>query len=86
MANREYPYPEAQVLIEDMKRNSARKIVWGSDMPNVERFCTYLQSVDYVRRHCKFLKGSEKDDILGGKIDKLLVSGARRAGEHQAAE
>lgn len=84
----EYPYPEAQVLIEDMqKKFGAAKLVWGSDMPNVERFCTYLQSVDYVRRHCKFLKGSEKDAILGGNIDKLLDISARcRAAEKQAAE
>ena len=35
-------------------------------MPNVERFCTYRQCVDYVRRHCDFLTGSEKDAVLGG--------------------
>ena len=23
--------------------------MWGSDMPNVERFCTYRQSLDYVQ-------------------------------------
>ena len=33
----------------------ASKLVWGSDMPNLERFCTYRQCVDYVRKHCPFL-------------------------------
>jgi hypothetical protein len=37
----DYPYPEAQALIRDMRdRWGASKLVWGSDMPNVERFCT----------------------------------------------
>ena len=39
--------------------------MWGSDMPNVERFCTYKQSLDYVRRYCPFLTAREKDLILG---------------------
>lgn len=62
----DYPYPEAQVLIREMRDLlGASKLVWGSDMPNVERFCTYKQCVDYVRRHCIFLSASEKDLILG---------------------
>ncbi len=69
----EYPYVEAQALIQDLRdRVGAAKLVWGSDMPNVERFCTYRQSVDYVRRHCPFLTPSEKDAILGGTMDALL--------------
>jgi hypothetical protein len=48
-------------------------------MPNVERFCTYKQSIDYVRRYCPFLTAPEKDMILGGTMDRLLgISG--RAG------
>jgi len=39
--------------------------MWGSDMPNVERFCTYRQSLDYVRKYCPFLAAREKDLILG---------------------
>ena len=52
----EYPYPEAQDLIRQMRDLfGASKLVWGSDMPNLERFCTYRQCVDYVRKHCPFL-------------------------------
>ncbi len=48
----EYPYIEAQALIRDARDTfGASKLIWGSDMPNVERFCTYTQCVDYVRRH-----------------------------------
>ena len=62
----DYPYPEAQTLIADMRdRLGADRLVWGSDMPNVERFCTYRQSLDYIRRYCPFLSAREKDLILG---------------------
>jgi predicted TIM-barrel fold metal-dependent hydrolase len=77
----EYPYPEAPSLIQGMRDQfGADKLVWGSDMPNVERFCTYLQSVDYVRRHCSFLNAREKAGILGENIDAVLgISASRRA-------
>jgi predicted TIM-barrel fold metal-dependent hydrolase len=69
----EYPYPEAQALVRGMRDMfGADKLVWGSDMPNAERFCTYRQSVDYVRRHCTFLSAGEKAAILGDTIAKLL--------------
>ena len=46
----DYPYPEAQTLIADMRNQlGADRLIWGSDMPNVERFCTYKQSLDYVQ-------------------------------------
>jgi len=69
----DYPYPEAQALIRGMRDLfGAGKLAWGSDMPNVERFCTYKQCVDYVRRHCTFLSAAEKDRILGGNATELM--------------
>ena len=44
----------------------ADRLMWGSDMPNVERFCTYRQSLDYVLRYCDFLSDAEMELILGG--------------------
>jgi predicted TIM-barrel fold metal-dependent hydrolase len=69
----DYPYPEAQALIRELRDVfGASKLIWGSDMPNVERFCTYRQCVDYVRKHCGFLGASEKDLILGGNAAELI--------------
>jgi predicted TIM-barrel fold metal-dependent hydrolase len=69
----DYPYPEAQALIRDLRdRYGAGKLVWGSDMPNVERFCTYRQCVDYVRRYCEFLSPADKDRVLGGNLRQIL--------------
>ena len=74
----DYPYPEAQALIRGMRdRYGAGKLVWGSDMPNVERFCTYRQCVDYVRRYCDFLSPAEKDRILGANVAEMVgISGS----------
>jgi predicted TIM-barrel fold metal-dependent hydrolase len=69
----DYPYPQAQALIRGMRDLfGASRLCWGSDMPNVERFCTYRQCVDYVRRHCPFLSTGEKEAILGRNIAALL--------------
>lgn len=69
----EYPYLEAQELIRGMRDLfGASKLVWGSDMPNLERFCTYRQCVDYVRKHCPFLTADEKDAVLGDNAGQLF--------------
>ncbi len=70
----EYPFVEAQELIRGMRDLfGASKLVWGSDMPNVERFCTYRQCVDYVRAHSRFLTAAEKDAVLGGNVAALFA-------------
>jgi predicted TIM-barrel fold metal-dependent hydrolase len=69
----DYPYPEAQALIRQLRDLfSASRLVWGSDMPNVERFCTYRQSLDYVRRYCSFLSSAEMAAVLGGNVAELF--------------
>jgi hypothetical protein len=38
--------------------------MWGADMLNVERSDTYLQSLDYLRKHCTFISAGDLDTIL----------------------
>jgi len=72
----DYPYPEAQKLTRELRDMfGASKLVWGSDMPNLERFCTYRQCVDYVRKYCTFLSGSEMDAVMGGNCAELFGLG-----------
>lgn len=69
----DYPYPEARTLIQGLHTMfGSEKLVWGSDMPNVGRFCTYKQSLDYIRNYCDFFSENELDQILGGNLKKLL--------------
>jgi len=70
----DYPYPEAQELLRQLvARFGATKLCWGSDMPNVERFCTYRQTLETFTVHCGGLIG-DRDiaNIVGGTAARLL--------------
>jgi hypothetical protein len=41
-------------------------------MPNVERNCTYKQSLDYLVRYCDFITPNDMDLITGGNAVRLL--------------
>lgn len=70
----EYPYVEAQPIIyEYYNRLGGEKLVWASDIPNVERHCTYKQSLDYLRLHCDFITPSDMDRICGGNVARLFA-------------
>ncbi len=69
----EYPYPQAQEIIKQLYAEiGADKMMWGSDMPAVERVCTYRQSLDYLRCHCDFIAPDDMGKILGGNAMKLF--------------
>ena len=71
----EYPYVEAQPIIrEALKRAGPSKFMWGADMPNIERSCTYAQSLNYLRKYCTFISPSDMDMILGRNADELYFS------------
>jgi len=60
-----YPYVEAQPMIRQLyERLGPTKLLWGADMPNVERSCTYTQSLNYLRTHCTFISAGDMDTIL----------------------
>jgi predicted TIM-barrel fold metal-dependent hydrolase len=68
----EYPYVELQPYIGRLcELFGPEKLVWGSDMPNIERFCTYKQSYQYLN-HCTFLGERELASILGGNAARLF--------------
>ena len=69
----DFPYVEAQSLIRDYyEKLGPSRLIWGSDMPNVERHCTYAQSLNYLRNYCDFIKPDEMEMICGGNIAALL--------------
>jgi predicted TIM-barrel fold metal-dependent hydrolase len=70
----DYPYSELQPMLAMLyARFGPDRLVWGSDMPNVERNCTYRQSLDYLRHGMAGIASeSEMDGILGGNVLRLL--------------
>ena len=69
----EYPFTEASKLIKQQYEElGAHKLCWGSDMPNVERNCTYRQCLTHLTKHCDFIKPSDMELILGGNIARIM--------------
>jgi predicted TIM-barrel fold metal-dependent hydrolase len=69
----EYPYREMHHQIRPLyEQFGGSKLCWGSDMPNLERFCTYLQGLDFLRRHCEFISRDDMTLILGGNAARVL--------------
>ena len=69
----EYPFPDANKIIKQQYEElGARKLCWGSDMPNVERNCTYQQCLTHLTKHCDFIKPGDMELILGGNIARIM--------------
>ena len=69
----DYPFPQAQKLIKQQYEEfGGSKLVWGSDMPNLERNCTYKQSLTYLTNYCDFIEPKDMELILGGNIARIL--------------
>lgn len=68
-----YPFPSAQRAVQQLvDRVGPHRVVWGSDLPNVERHCTYQQSLAYLTEGCAFLAPADRDLIVGGNLARLF--------------
>jgi len=69
----DYPFPEANELIrQQYEELGGHKLCWGSDMPNVERNCTYRQSLTHLTKYCDFISQKDMELILGGNIARIM--------------
>jgi predicted TIM-barrel fold metal-dependent hydrolase len=68
----DYPYREVWPALETMlRRVGSRNLVWGTDMPFQNRFCTYRQSRRWIET-CGLLNDSELADVMGDTTMRLL--------------
>jgi len=70
----EYPYRECHPVLETMvEKIGADRLLWGSDMPFQNRFCTYRQSRDYLEKQgTSFLSPSDLAGLMGDNASRLL--------------
>jgi len=69
----DYPFPEANELVKQQYEElGGNKLCWGSDMPNVERNCTYRQCLTHLTKHCDFITPKDMELILGGNIARIM--------------
>ena len=76
----DYPYRECWPALETMLRKvGARNLMWGTDMPFQNRFCTYRQSRRWIET-CGLLTDDELAQVMGGTTAEMLGITAPGAG------
>jgi predicted TIM-barrel fold metal-dependent hydrolase len=74
-----YPYLRAQGHFRQLyDRFGPGKLVWGSDMPNVGRYCTYRQALAYLWDHVAYLTAEDRRRIFRDNTLELLAPGPGR--------
>ena len=69
----DYPYREIWVPLEEMvNRIGADRLLWGTDMPFQNRFCTYRQSRRWIEKYVDFLNEEDLAKIMGGTAQRVL--------------
>ena len=70
----DYPYAELHAVLQKLVSElGSDRLMWGTDMPNVERFCNYRQTLDTFRVHGQdVISGGDIDNILGGTAQHLF--------------
>lgn len=69
----DYPWTVCQPVLEQMADQiGCDRLLWGTDMPFQNRFCTYLQSREWIERYSTFLEPAQLAAIMGGTAARLL--------------
>lgn len=69
----EYPYPISLEAVKKLYQTfGPNKLVWGSDMPMVERYCTYTQSLHYLLNSEIGITHSDMELIVGKNLQRIL--------------
>ena len=69
----DFPYREVWPTLELMvDRIGSGRLLWGTDMPFQNRFCTYRQSRDWIEKYCAFLSSDDRSQIMGGTVQRIL--------------
>ena len=77
----EYPYTRVHTHIRQiLDAFGAARFMWGSDGPNVERYCTYAQSLTYFTNHFGDLPAADMRAILHDNAVRVYSGLAEPAG------
>ena len=70
----DYPYRECRPVLEAMVEHAGPdRLLWGTDMPFQNRFCTYRQSRHYIENYCQdFLSPEDLAKIMGATAARIL--------------
>jgi predicted TIM-barrel fold metal-dependent hydrolase len=70
----DYPYRACWPVLEAMVEHiGADRLMWGTDMPFQNRFCTYRQSHEYITKYAPaFLSADQITAIMSGTAARFL--------------
>ena len=69
----DYPWTVTQPVLEAMVEHiGADRLLWGTDMPFQNRFCTYRQSREAIERYSPFLDPDQMAALMGGTAARIL--------------
>lgn len=69
----DYPWRETWATHEAMLRHvGSDRMLWGTDMPFQNRYCTYRQSRQYIEKYLDFLGPDDLRLIMGGTAARIL--------------
>jgi len=69
----DFPYREVWPTFQEMvDRIGADRLLWGTDMPFQNRFCTYRQSRVWIEKYCTFLNEEQLAMIMGRTAARIL--------------
>ena len=69
----DFPYHEVHSTLEAMvDRIGSDRLLWGTDMPFQNRFCTYRQSRQWIEKYCDFLSEDDLANIMGHTCARIL--------------
>jgi predicted TIM-barrel fold metal-dependent hydrolase len=69
----DFPYREVWPTLEAVvERVGPDQLMWGTDMPFQNRFCTYRQSRVWIEKYCAFLDRESLAKIMGGTAARVL--------------
>jgi predicted TIM-barrel fold metal-dependent hydrolase len=72
----DFPYKEIwPTLAEMVEHIGADRLLWGTDMPFQNRFCTYRQSRDWIEKYDHGLSQDDLAMIMGGTAGRILKIG-----------
>ena len=69
----DFPYRGVWPTLQEMvERIGSDRLLWGTDMPFQNRFCTYRQSRGWIEKYCDFLTPPDLTWLMGATAGRIL--------------
>jgi L-fuconolactonase len=72
LSHERYPYHDSELQVKRLyDAFGPKRLMWGSDWPLVEKYCSYAQAVALYRDGLSFLNTNDREWILGRTVQQV---------------